>query len=575
MKNIKKKIKEEELNLSGMRLTQSDIDIIINKIKKFKIKKLNFSGCTFESVEIFLKHDIEKINFTATSFKNSNIKIESKIENLILQQSEIINTSIYLNKTKKLQQLNLKYAEMKTDIEYDKNNKQTESSITGSNLIIINNQDKEDREEECIINSFLNLENFKIIKSNINIQNNKFKKINTNKLIVKDDSNVNIVNNEIGFNSEEDEFNNLKEMIFDENTKIKFNNNKIYNDTDFYNSTFPKETIFTNNKFGIFEKEEDKNREIILIFKNSKFKGNIDFSQCIFNVRRKDIQKNYSGMVDDIDVAYNDDIDFRNILVEGNFIFNDIRIINENIKINFENSNFNNAFYFKYKNKEYEKFIKNIKELNLRGCNFKKNVEIIQKYNCVPDLTNINHHNELTLSGIEVKITEPEKDKDRLRKLKAISEENNDIESALYFNSLEMSLREKNLLMFLYKLFSNYGRSISRPVSAWFLFNLIFAFVYYVFLLWNSVDKGFYPSGIINYCSTLKFSFMNRISFGQILRNPNKMFFEHFYNKPLNEFNLLIDMPWHHIFIIKFHILISAVLIFLVLLGVRNRFRIK
>tara|TARA_Y100000588_G_scaffold41528_2_gene39673 strand:+ start:107 stop:2341 length:2235 start_codon:yes stop_codon:yes gene_type:complete len=220
--------------------------------------------------------------------------------------------------------------------------------------------------------------------------------------------------------------------------------------------------------------------------------------------------------------------------------------------------------------------IENMNGLSFRGSIFKGGFNIEnKKFYCVPDLTNIKYENEISLSELKVKITDREKDKDRLRKLKAISEENKDIESTLYFNALEMSLKKENKLMFLYSYFSDYGRSISRPFFAWLSTNFIFAFIYYAFLLWHSAYKSFYHSEIINIFSTLKFSFLNSVSFGQILRNPNKMFFEYFYNKPEGSFNLLVDMPWHHMLAIKFHILLSAVFIFLMLLGVRNRFRIK
>lgn len=529
--NIEKKIYINDLILSGFKSINNkyldDFIIYNSEINEYYIADEVIN----RNYKVILKGYNENFYFSVNKVKNSNIKIKNKI---------IKEYDYQL----KIQKLELKFKESKnvnidlSDTNLPKYIKiNAEKGVSEFNRIDISKSTIENGVKNCVSINNITAEELLFKETKLNsslfIENVNINKLDLSETEIRKDSNGFCIRN----------------------SKIK--NAFLYNVKNKYNIELRRnvfEDLYLSSvNLGFFKENNQFEQLEIGVNENCRFE--IKECEIIKLLTLNDIK--FYGEIFEI----KNNIEIKRIKIKNFDLLNKNNVLLEDNNINSISMKINN--------------IENINGLSFKGSIFKGGFNIENKeFYCVPDLTNIHHNNEISLSGLKVKITDPENDKDRLRKLKAISEENKDIESALYFNSLEMNLREKNILIFLYSSISNYGRSISKPFFAWLFNNFIFAFIYYVFLLWHSAYKSFYPSDIINICSTLKFSFLNSVSFGQILRNPNKMFFECFYNKP-ERFNLLIDMPWHHIFIIKYHILLSAIFMFLMLLGIRNRFRIK
>ena len=151
----------------------------------------------------------------------------------------------------------------------------------------------------------------------------------------------------------------------------------------------------------------------------------------------------------------------------------------------------------KIRNLRLLKGIENLDEISFRNSNIKKLDITNLNFNCVPDLTNIKLENELSLHDIKVKITNSKEDKDRLRKLKTIAEENKDVDSYLIFNSLELEAKETNKhLNKIYGEISSYGTSVSKPLKCLFWWDIIFVFNYFLILYSNNLQINLkYNSG--------------------------------------------------------------------------------
>lgn len=576
---------------------------IIGMNKKYKnLKKIEFEKNNIEG-NIFIK-GIDLIDFKSNSNNyKGNIKIyDSKINDLYINENEVqsgnyeINLNEYNNnlyfEIKKINNTNLIIK-----------NKIKEKTLKEKIKLRIKNLNNKVKKEECkILNNkinkmqkleliFLESENVNIDLSKSNLSKNitikakkgncKFNKIDISKSIIKDGiegcvSISNIIAEELSFESTN--LNSSLRVEYVNINKLSLKNTKIKEDGKYLR--------IENSKIKSADFERFENKYNIKLYRNifedlkldrasfGYFKENNEFEQlevginenCKFEIKECEITKllTLNNMI-----FYGEIFEIKNNTEIKRIEMKNFNLLNKN-NILLEDNNINNI-NMKINN------IENMIGLSFKGSIFKGGFNIENKnFHCVPDLTNIKYENEISLHAFKVKITNNLKDKDRLRKLKEISEKNQDIEQTLYFNGKELETNKKiYCIVKLYKKISNYGYSIGKPFFCWIMNNIIFSFIYYVFLFWNSANKSFYPSDIINYCNTLKFSFLNSVSFGQILRNPNKMFFEHFYNKPEGTFNIVVDMPWHHMIAIKFHILLSAIFIFLMLLGIRNRFRIK
>ena len=202
-------------------------------------------------------------------------------------------------------------------------------------------------------------------------------------------------------------------------------------------------------------------------------------------------------------------------------------------------------------------------------------------FNCVPDLseTNIKHDVELqTLNvqlkreklswkGLWAKKAKDSGDIERLRKLKQIAENNKHHEAALKFHADEMKAkrwRKKedgglgalgSTLDFLFSFICNYGQSIKMPVIILLITWFIFFFIY------SSLTKEVFTYK--NIPDLFVFTATNSIPFIPVAKKVREVA----YSGLLDESTLLFS-------IMSIQALISLVLVFLIGLGVRNRFRI-
>lgn len=569
---------KEELKKSFPEI-KNKIKIVIKRITilncSLKLENLdNVKQIYIEDVNIIQinKKDMEQKSDNDISIKNNNINY------LFFKDIEIKNASLFIEDNIIIEDKN----EEITKTLYMKKIK----SKKGSFISFKNNEiSKIDIENSEFIDSI-----FKIDKNNKNCYHLSFYKnfCKSLKIEINSTKDLKIINNKFinstlkTKNQNPDNYNDyIKNLIISYNIlkytrfsikefDIKYlivDNNEILINKDIQEKDFDiKEYDLMDFDFKKYKNQEEEEEEItknnieIEIFNNKNLNINFEnkdlfeFNLNIFNNTIKKILLNK--------------IKYLNLDVNSNKKINEIEIDNiENINLK---CNYNEISIFKNKK------IKNIEEFDVSFSNIENGIDISnRKFNCVPNLTNTSIKTKTSVNNIEIKIKDNLKDKDRLRKLKEIAEENKDVDSILEYNALELITKKTNFISSLvinfYFIVSNFGKSIFLPFFWWFGTNVLFSYYYYRLLNISECicHQEIYLTQVI------KFSFLNSVSFGQILRNPNKMFFEYFYNKPEGTFNLLVDMPWHHMLAIKFHILLSAVFIFLMLLGVRNRFRIK
>lgn len=188
------------------------------------------------------------------------------------------------------------------------------------------------------------------------------------------------------------------------------------------------------------------------------------------------------------------------------------------------------------------------------------------RFGPVPDLTGTEFRKHLSLSGLRFDFgtTDPSLDKERraskLQRLKELAEGNRDHGLALVCHAHEMRAKRwqengagpwaSDLLDLVYDLTSNYGQSIFRPSLLLFLSWILFGWYYGTF----AVEGG----------ATMVFSATTAIPFltaSGIFRSEE---FKALFENPNSDLYLMMGAQG----------LISFALLFLVGLGLRNRFRI-
>jgi hypothetical protein len=239
-------------------------------------------------------------------------------------------------------------------------------------------------------------------------------------------------------------------------------------------------------------------------------------------------------------------------------------------EVNFENAVFMEDVSFKeIKSTEF------IIRFNLRYASFHRNLILPNsKFNCVPDLRDTKITNQITLHGTQCKLhrergplwgtkraTDPE-DASRLRRLKEIAENNKDHERSLAFHADEMRARRwhelskvASILDMIFSGLCDYGRSIFRPSGMFLLFNSLLAMLYACPFPGNGEKllKGY------------ELAFANALPFlptSHTLREKNI------------EFLFQTDIPAWLGTVTTVQGVISFIFLFLIGLGLRNRFRI-
>ena len=348
-------------------------------------------------------------------------------------------------------------------------------------------------------------------------------------------------------------------------------------DLNFYRAEFGKGYVnFQNAKFGDGD----------VSFNEAEFgDGNVDFNDAKFG--HGDVEFNSARFGDCI-------VDFRGTkLGDGEVRFYDATFMKGNV--DFDEAEFGEgSVYFHISNfGECKVSFENIackarfnlssdskiQSLSFRGATFEKTVSISQvNVLSIVDLVNTKLSNQLSLHGLTCKlktlrnrfgfrVAQNIDDIERLTRLKELAETNKHHALALTFHADEMRANRwqagtpalSSVMDLAFDLLCKYGRSVMRPflllVSTWPLFGLIYATMlsqlHSVKDIWGSV---------------LTFTVMNSIPFlaiGRESRNAIK-------NSLFDGFS---HMNWLYL-TIGLQGVVSVSLLFLIGLGLRNRFRL-
>jgi hypothetical protein len=218
-----------------------------------------------------------------------------------------------------------------------------------------------------------------------------------------------------------------------------------------------------------------------------------------------------------------------------------------------------------------------IQSFSFKNCQFKSAVTLEGlRLSCVLDLTNTSLQHQISLEGLVCKlkrtrskfgfnVAADENDITRFRRLKEVCENNKDHELALAFHANEMRAKRWHKTRWLaswadmaYSLLSDYGQSVSRPlmslVMTWFIFAGAYA----------SIAKNFLWDSCYQWLQMMGFSIVHSMPLLPIGRSVRKAAFEGYF----------VDSQSYVFALMTVQSLASLLLIFLVGLGLRNRFRI-
>ncbi len=305
--------------------------------------------------------------------------------------------------------------------------------------------------------------------------------------------------------------------------------------------------------------------------------GNVSFVGAIFN--KGDVSFNGIKLVRG-DVFFKDaefgegNVFFTRIKdVDGNFVFDNVDFGKGSVS--FEHSMF----------KEHISFAKltnpnSILKLSFRNSSFASSVDLSgNKFSCVPDLTNTKLTNQISLDRLECAASidsegNPDPlDIERLCRLKELAAANKDHDQALYFHIQGMRAKRQQLdrsisgrlfhyLDYLFDITSEYGRSISKPAKWIFRTFYTFSIVYWVIGFVQNMEQGIIKSlgnGLLYALSQiLPFTASGRVSATESAR---QLFSS-------------ADIPNWFFAISLSQGLVSFIFIFLLGLGLRNKFRI-
>ncbi|KAF7772137.1 hypothetical protein PCIT_a2147 [Pseudoalteromonas citrea] len=219
----------------------------------------------------------------------------------------------------------------------------------------------------------------------------------------------------------------------------------------------------------------------------------------------------------------------------------------------------------------------NLKCLDFEGASFDKQFTLSGHFNCIPDLrqTKTSHHIDLSLLTIKLnrhflkntgmEATVDQVDPDRLCRLKEIAESNKNHERALAFHADELRAKRwhvfslwQSILDGLYSLTSNYGQSIMRPC----MYLLASVFIFASATLSQTKQSSY---NIAQMKAALTISVATATPFLAISKEARTKGTEELFNK---------ELPDNYYLYSYIHSGSSFVFMFLIGLGLRNRFRI-
>ncbi|MCF6442652.1 hypothetical protein L1077_24830 [Pseudoalteromonas luteoviolacea] len=303
-------------------------------------------------------------------------------------------------------------------------------------------------------------------------------------------------------------------------------------------------------------------------FQNSQFSAGFEMTACTFhgavNFRAMNVKGNFSAYHSLFKAAlhynrsrFHKDVLFLNCDFEKACVF-------------FEKCYFESTFELKLGEEK-----RNFKELTFNGAHFKLDVNISALLACVPDFrkTKTDHH--FDVSGLKVQLnrkknkgvilesaSDPE-DAERFCRLKEIADSNKNHDKALAFFAEEMRARRWNsissfesILDGIYSFSSNYGQSVKRPIVL--LMFTIFLFAQFTCSYGEREARGKFESALVVSIATIT-------PFMAISREARKSSLDKIFNNGVPERYYLYS------YLYSFS---AFILIFLVGLGLRNRFRI-
>lgn len=293
-----------------------------------------------------------------------------------------------------------------------------------------------------------------------------------------------------------------------------------------------------------------------MFFSGAQFgEGNVNFYKALFgkgNVNFYETQFG-EGNVDFSRAQFDEDVNFQLIQVGGNLILRELEESSE------------------------------ITSFSMMGASIDGLLSLSNNaFNCVPDLTETNIKHDVELQTLNVRLkrerlnrkgfwvekSQDSRDIERLRKLKQIAENNKHHEAALRFHADEMRAKRwhkkedggfgffGSVLDLLYSAACRYGQSIARPfiglAITWCCF--FAAFQYFIISQCKNAD----------WIKTAIFVISNSLPFISVAKEVRKDFSELYFAESLNlYYSLVITQA-----------VFSLLFVFLIGLGLRNRFRL-
>lgn len=337
----------------------------------------------------------------------------------------------------------------------------------------------------------------------------------------------------------------------------------------FNNAQFHKQmTFFDHTKFG----------DGVVSFRNTNFgDSDVSFSHSKFG----------EGYASFENAEFSEDICFE----EASFLCDELSFNNARAGkgvFSFENASFTKGrFTFErihFQNHVNFSDLKNTDQtqsLSFRHCTFDKTLDLSNNdIGCIIDLTNTKLSNQVSLEGLRCQFSSSSKhwytsiaddslDTERLRRLKEIAEDNKDHGKALVFHADEIRSKRgheiKGAALWLdiaFDLTSRYGQSVGRPILGlvaclFFFFSVYSLYAGAMTQAWPTWDK---PAALLVYSLAQMFQFIPSAK-SAIASTEGVLFGE----------TVLPSSIYFFTFLQSF---LSLIFLFLVGLGLRNRFRI-
>lgn len=345
--------------------------------------------------------------------------------------------------------------------------------------------------------------------------------------------------------------------------------------TDFYAASFTKSSVsfqsahfsdvsFRHTKFGdaIKDFSKTKIKEGNISFDNASFKlGDVTFESCEFE----------SGVLSFQNTSFG----------EGSVVFRSSKLGNMKVSIN-KSSCVGTSFNFEFLTSNALFEIKDMKDpierISFYGASFENALSISNvDVRSIPDFVNTKLSNQLSLHRIKCElkrkryrgifqIASDADDIERANRLKELAEANKHHSLALHFHAIELRAKRwqsqsglrSSMLDVLFDMLCNYGQSVYRPLIIWVMLTILCAIAYGA-LFRTQVTT------LKQVANALIFSFTNSLPFLNTANEGRKAMESLFEPSTVISYVLPLMMTQG---------VLSVLMVFLLVLGLRNRFRI-